>query len=55
MTIMVLKPEVIYEKKPDILIILAWNFAEDIMKKHTKYGEEIGKFLIPMPVPRLIS
>ena len=44
----------IYEKKPDILIILAWNFAEDIMKKHKKYGEEIGSFLIPMPLPKLI-
>jgi hypothetical protein len=45
----------IYEKKPDVLIILAWNFAEDIMLKHKRYGEEIGTFLIPMPVPRLVN
>ena len=45
----------IYKKKPDILIILAWNFAEDIMKQHKKYGDEIGTFLIPMPTPRLIN
>lgn len=45
----------IYEEKPDILIILAWNFAKDIMKTHKKYGDEIGSFLIPMPEPRIES
>ena len=45
----------IYERKPDVLIILAWNFAEDIMKKHKRYGDNIGKFLLPMPEPRLVN
>lgn len=45
----------IYEKKPDVLIILAWNFADDIMKVHKRYGDEIGSFLIPMPEPRLVK
>ena len=45
----------IYERKPDILIILAWNFAEEIMKKHKRYGDDIGKFLLPMPEPRLVN
>ncbi len=48
-------PSSIYEKKPDILIILAWNFAEDIMNKHKKYGDEIGSFLIPMPIPKIVD
>lgn len=50
----VLDPSAIYDKKPDVLIILAWNFAEDIMSNHKKYAEEIGSFLVPMPEPRLI-
>ena len=50
----VLDSSSIYEKKPDVLIILAWNFADDIMKVHKRYGDEIGSFLIPMPVPRLV-
>ena len=49
----VLDPSSIYEKKPDVLIILAWNFADDIMKVHKRYLDEIGSFLIPMPKPRL--
>ncbi len=51
----VLDSSKIYKLKPDILIILAWNFAEDIMLKHKKYGDEIGSFLVPMPKPRLIN
>ncbi len=44
----ILSPEIIYQKKPNYLIILAWNFAESIMKKHSKY-KEIGHFIIPFP------
>lgn len=42
-------PEAIYQKKPNYLIILAWNFAESIMTKHVKYGNEIGHFIVPLP------
>jgi len=45
----ILATEAIYQKKPNYLIILAWNFAESIMKKHAKYGNEIGHFIIPLP------
>ena len=44
----ILSPEIIYQKKPNYLIILAWNFAESIMKKHSKY-KDIGHFIIPFP------
>lgn len=44
----ILSPEIIYEKKPNYLIILSWNFAESIMKKHDKY-KKIGHFIIPLP------
>ena len=39
----------IYEKKPDYLIILAWNFAESIMTKHSDFHESGGQFIIPLP------
>lgn len=45
----VLAPETLYQKKPNYLIILAWNFAESIMKKHEKFRNEIGHFIVPLP------
>ena len=46
--------EKIYEKKPDYILILAWNFAESIMKSHNRYKDEIGSFVLPMPEPKII-
>ena len=51
----VLSAEMIYEKKPDYLLILAWNFANPIMKMHERYGREIGKFIVPMPEPGIVD
>jgi len=51
----VLSPEVLYDRKPDYLLILAWNFSKPIMKMHKKYSNEIGKFIIPMPEPEIVS
>ena len=51
----VLSSEVLYDRKPDYLLILAWNFSKPIMKMHEKYSNEIGKFIIPMPEPKVVS
>jgi SAM-dependent methyltransferase len=45
----VLPSELIYENKPDIIIILAWQYTEVIIKKHSKYIESGGCFLTPLP------
>ena len=45
----------IRKKKPDYVLILAWNFAEPIMKMHKKYSEDIGDFILPMPYPKVIN
>jgi hypothetical protein len=33
---------------PDIVVILAWQYAAAIMKRHTRFTEAGGKFLIPL-------
>jgi len=51
----VLPSSQIYERKPDYVLILAWNFAEPIMKNHIKYAKEIGDFILPMPEPQIVK
>ena len=45
----VLQSKALYRKKPDIVLILAWNFAESIMKKHKEFLNQGGEFLVPLP------
>ncbi len=42
----VLHPDAIYEKNPDYLLILAWNFEQSIREKHSKFN---GKWIVPIP------
>ena len=42
-------------RRVDYLLILAWNFADEIMKKNNKFKKSGGKFIIPFPTPRVIS
>ena len=39
----------IYRFMPDYIIIFAWNFSKSIVKKHKRYRELGGKFIIPFP------
>ena len=45
---------IIYSERPDYLLILAWNFSESIMKKHKRYSDNGGSFILPMPEPRIV-
>lgn len=45
----VLAPQALYEKKPDLVVILPWRFAEPIMKKHTAFKAQGGHFIVPLP------
>jgi SAM-dependent methyltransferase len=45
----VLPSEVLYERKQDYVLILSWNYAEPIMKKHRAYSDAGGHFILPLP------
>lgn len=39
----------LYENPPDIVIILAWQYAQPIIDKHTQFIERGGTLIIPLP------
>lgn len=47
-------PQAMYERKPDYMLILAWRYADNIMKQHRAYLDQGGHFIIPLPELRVI-
>lgn len=41
--------------RPDVVLVLAWNFADEIISQQKTYLDNGGTFLIPIPQPELIS
>jgi SAM-dependent methyltransferase len=50
----VLAPNAIYDRKVDALVILAWAYAEPIMKNHPAFLQSGGEFIIPLPEVKII-
>lgn len=40
--------------KPDYALVLAWNFADEIMANNKSFTRNGGKFIIPLPRPKII-
>ena len=40
--------------KPDVYLLLAWNFKEEILPRFADFRASGGQFLVPIPIPRLI-
>jgi len=53
MHIPVVSSKVMYDKKPDYIIILAWNFAVSIMEKHKAFRQSGGQFIVPLPALKI--
>jgi len=49
----VLAGDAIYETQPDYLVLLAWNFAPQIMANHQEYLDGGGHFIVPLPNVRI--
>ena len=47
--------EELVHRQPDYTVILAWNFAAEIIRQQGTYRQKNGKFIVPIPEPTIVS
>ena len=53
MHIPVVDPSRIAAERPDYVLVIAWNFADEIIRQQDAYRAAGGRFILPFPEPRV--
>ena len=46
-------PDVIESRRVDTFLLLAWNYAPEIMRRELEFTHNGGRWIVPIPVPTL--
>jgi SAM-dependent methyltransferase len=53
--IAIVPPERIATDPPDVLLVLAWNYLDEIAAQQADFIRRGGRFLVPIPAPRFVG
>jgi novobiocin biosynthesis protein NovU/D-mycarose 3-C-methyltransferase len=48
-------PETLLKDQPNYALLLAWNFAPEIIKRETEFQKRGGRFIVPVPEPKIVE
>jgi hypothetical protein len=48
-------PVELLKRRPDYVLLLTWNFADEIIEQQSEYVRHGGRFIVPVPSPKIIA
>ena len=51
----IVPPSELQTRRPDYVVLLAWNLADEILRQQADYLRAGGRFVVPVPDPHVIA
>ena len=51
----IISEDMAHQMKPDLMLVIPWNFRDEILEREKNYIENGGKLLFLMPYPHYID
>ena len=50
----IVAPSALVEERPDYVLLLAWNYRDEVMRQQADYLAGGGRFIVPVPTPQVL-